>query len=255
MIRTSLLPLLALVSISLGPRLAHGKAFQNSYVSFEVPDDWTCMQEGVAWTCTPSSPLHSKEAVIVLAAKVAGPEDNLANFLTYLKRPKTLTTRVGTPMPSQVMYAQQRVLAGHNWIQAQHLGSEIQEYYTLYLATVKDQLAILVSFSSERNRYKTYNPIFDRAMKTLKLVATQKLVVARDKSNSHSDVIGIQPLTESLASEDLMPPPEPGNKSSRRFIILLLAGVTVAAAGIAAVSITRRKNKKSSSKSKKPRTK
>ena len=64
---------------------AHAKTFQNSYVSFDVPDDWTCLQEGVAWTCTPKSALRSKEAVIVLAAKDAGPEDNLATFLNYLK--------------------------------------------------------------------------------------------------------------------------------------------------------------------------
>src|SRR5262245_43217048 len=103
---------------------AEAKMFKNSYVTFEVPDNWKCMQEGVAWTCTPASSAESREAVIVLAAKVAGPEDNLVNFQTYLSQPKKLATKVGTPMPSQVMYAQKRMLAGSTWIQAQHLGSE-----------------------------------------------------------------------------------------------------------------------------------
>src|SRR6266404_9720349 len=116
----------------------HAKVFKNSYVSFEVPDNWTCLQEGVAWTCTPQNAVEAKEAVIVLAAKVAGTEDNLTNFLNFLRQPKKITTKVGTPMPSQVMSAQEQKLGDQKWIRAQHLGSEVQEYYTLYLATVKD---------------------------------------------------------------------------------------------------------------------
>src|SRR5688572_3178272 len=142
--KTGILALLVLAALPL-----QAKTFQNSYVSFEVPDNWNCMQEGVAWTCTPQNPVDARQAVIVLAAKVAGPEDNMNGFLNFLKTPKKITTKVGTPMPSQMMYAQPRTLAGSQWIQAQHLGSEIQDYYTLYLATVKDQLAILVSFSAE----------------------------------------------------------------------------------------------------------
>ena len=53
--------------------VGNAKTFQNSYIAFEVPDDWTCAQEGVAWTCTPRNNPEAKEAVIVLAAKVAGP--------------------------------------------------------------------------------------------------------------------------------------------------------------------------------------
>src|SRR3954471_21153428 len=95
---------------------AEAKIFQNSYVSFEVPDNWTCLQEGVAWTCTPQNAVEAKEAVIVLAAKVAGPEDNLTNFLNFLKQPKKITTKVGTPMPSQVMSAAEQNLGGQRWI-------------------------------------------------------------------------------------------------------------------------------------------
>lgn len=211
------------------PAFASAKTFQNSYVSFEVPDNWTCMQEGVAWTCTPQSQIQAKEAVIVLAAKVAGPEDNLVNFHTYLNTPKKLPTKVGTPMPSQVMYAQERALAGHKWIQAQHLGSEIQEFYTLYLATVKDSLAILVSFSAEKSRYKNYNPVFDRAMKTLKIVASKELLFPKNKLNTTTDVIGIMP-GQAGGQDDMIPAPPPRKRFNLSYIILLLGVVAVAAA-------------------------
>lgn len=218
------------------------KSFQNSYVAFEVPDNWTCTQEGVAWTCTPQGPIEAKEAVIVLAAKVAGPEDNLTAFQTYLGTPKRLPTKVGTPMPSQVMYAQERLLASTKWVQAQHLGSEIQEFYTLYLATVKDSLAILVSFSAEKTRYKNYNPIFDRAIKTLKIVANNKLLFPKNQLNPTTDVIGISPAQ--ATGDGLLPPPPGKRKSSFTYILLFFALVIGAAAFFLTRSSKRSKSKK-----------
>ncbi len=217
---------------------AEAKVFQNSYVSFEVPDKWNCVQEGVAWTCTPSGAIESREAVIVLAAKVAGPEDNLVNFHTYLGQPKKLATKVGTPMPSSVMYSQERVLAGTKWIQAQHLGSEIQEFYTLYLATVKESLAILVSFSAEKSKYKDYNPIFDNAMKTLKITASNQLLFPKNKLNGTTDIIGIA-AGQPGGQDDLMPPPAGKRKSGMTFILLIF-GLLIAAA---AVFFTKNKKK------------
>ena len=216
---------------------AEAKVFQNSYVSFEVPDKWNCLQEGVAWTCTPSGAIESREAVIVLAAKVAGPEDNLVNFHTYLGQPKKLATKVGTPMPSSVMYAQERVLAGTKWIQAQHLGSEIQQFYTLYLATVKESLAILVSFSSEKSKYPQYNPIFDNAMKTLKITASNQLLFPKNKLNGTTDIIGI--AAGQPGSDEMMPPP-PGKRKSGYTFLLLVFGLIVAGA---AVFFTKKKPK------------
>ncbi len=243
--------LIVFFALTISP-LAEAKSFLNSYISFEVPDNWSCIQEGVAWTCTPTGAIESKEAVIVLAAKVAGPEDNLINFLTFLREPKKIKTRVGTTMPSQVMYAQQRMLGGHRWIQAQHLGSEVQEYYTLYLATVKEQLALLVSFSAERNRYQAYNPVFDRAIKTLKIVASQQLLFPKSNRPSAGDVIGIQGTTEvQFNPEDLLPPPE---KKSGKLLFLVL-GLIVVILGAATWVFSRRKKTARPASNKKQKSK
>lgn len=230
------------------------KTFQNSYVSFEVPDNWTCLQEGVAWTCTPQNTVEAKEAVIVLAAKVAGPEDNLQNFLNFLKTPKKITTKVGTPMPSVVMSAQERVLADHKWVQAQHLGSEVQDYYTLYLATVKESLAILVSFSAEKGKYQTYNPIFDKAIKSMKIVANNKLLFPKNQQSNTSDIIGIQVPPGGAGSADEMMIPIPTKKKlNPKFVfVLMIFGL---AAVIGAYIFSTRRKKISHSKNPQPRPK
>jgi len=233
---------------------AEAKTFKNSYVEFEVPDNWTCLQEGVAWTCTPQNAAEAKEAVIVLAAKVAGPEDNLTNFLNFLKQPKKITTKVGTPMPSTVMSAAERQLGSQRWIQAQHLGSEVQDYYTLYLATVKDSLAILVSFSAEKSRYTVYNPIFDKAIRTIKIVASNSLLFPKKAQGNGSDIIGIQvPQGQGVSPESLMSPPEhrksPMAKVAFPLILILVAG------GAAAYIFSTRRKKISRSKTPNPRPK
>jgi len=243
-IRSGLLVLGAFIAVN-----TEAKTFQNSYVSFDVPDNWNCLQEGVAWTCSPTNPVEMKEAVIVLAAKIAGPEDNLLNFETFLRQPKKITTKVGTPMPSQVMYSQKRKLAGTDWVQSQHLGSEIQEYYTLYLATVKEQLAILVSFSAERNRYKVYNPIFDKAIKTLKITASQQLLFPKNKQSAGGDAIGIN--VTPLGNEDILPPPVKKKKP----LGVILFGVLGLLAAILAFVIVRKRKQVPSSKGQKPRAK
>lgn len=231
---------------------ASAKTFQNSYVSFDVPDNWNCLQEGVAWTCTPAGVIESKEAVIVLAAKVAGPEDNLTNFQNFLAQPKKITTKVGTPMPSQVMYSRTRQLANSQWVQAQHLGSEIQEYYTLYLATVKDQLAILVSFSAERNRYQVYNPIFDKAIKTLKITANKEMLFPKNKIQSGSDVIGINVPPPGV--EDMMPPPA-REKGSKWTLLIFALLVILGGAAAYVYTVTRKRKKITPSKPAKPKAK
>lgn len=221
------------------PLSAQAKLFKNSYVSFEVPDNWNCVQEGVAWSCNPVNAMEAREATIVLTAKVAGPEDNLVNFQTYLNQPKKVATKVGTPMPSQVMYAQERILAGTKWVQAQHLGSEIQQFYTLYLATVKESLAILISLSAEKSKYPNYNAIFDRAIKTLKITANNQLLFPKNKLNPTTDVIGIA-AGQPGGIDDSLPLP-PAKKGGGFTFILLFAGLVIAGA---AVFLTKKKRKK-----------
>ena len=156
-------------------------------------------------------------------------------------------------MPSQVMSAAEQNLGGQRWIRAQHLGSEVQEYYTLYLATVKDSLAILVSFSSEKGRYTVYNPIFDKAIRTIKIVANDKLLFPKAAQGVGSDVIGIQvPTSAGQQMENMSPPPIARNKTAK-YIFPLAILIVLAAVG-AYIFSTRRK-KISHSKSSKPRAK
>lgn len=150
--------------------------FENSYISFELPERWSCEQIDLQWACSPDDPRNKTQAIIVIAAKVAGPEDNLQAFEAHLKRPKMLTTTEGTPVPSKVMHAKPRRIGNQVWVEGLHLSSEVKDFFTLYLATKIQNLSIMVSFSADRRHAANYNADFARTVRSLKLVATQNLV-------------------------------------------------------------------------------
>ena len=131
-----------------------------------------------------------------------------------------------------------------------HQGSVAQSSTTY--ATVKDALAILVSFSAEKGRYNTYNPIFDKAIKTLRIVASNQLLFPKNAQGNNSDIIGIQvPIGGGAGGESMMPPPTK-KKANKYLVILALFGLAI---GIGAYIFSTTRKKDSHGKNPKPRTK
>lgn len=174
------------------PPLVSAKTFKNSYLALEIPDSWGCLRKGTAWICTSQNPIEAKQAVAIITAKVTAPNETPAYFENYLRQPKILNSKIGTPTPSKVMYVIKRQIEGVDWIIAQHLGSEIPNHYTLYIATVKEKIAVLVNLSADKNFYSKYQPAFDQVIKTLRIVADQKLLLALQPSiQQENEVLGI----------------------------------------------------------------
>ncbi len=143
--------------------------FANQFSEFELPPGWACNLEGAEWVCQNQDPAKRKEAIIVLAAKLKGDQDSLDQYLTYLKSTKTFTSVTGKPMKSEPRYAKSINLSGHPWADALHLESEIPGFYTRYLATVKDDIGILVTYSIVKSKYQDYLKDFDAMVNTLKV--------------------------------------------------------------------------------------
>lgn len=72
------------------------------------------------------------------------------------------------------------------------MGSEVTSYYTRYLATIKDRIAILVTFSAHQAHYTKYSKDFIRAIESLRVVATKDLLANRPNLaiGSASETIG-----------------------------------------------------------------
>jgi hypothetical protein len=158
-----------LVGWALMPSASYAAKFTNQFSEFELPPQWQCNLEGAEWVCQSTNDSKKKDAIIVLAAKLKGEQDSLEHYLTYLKASKSWTTLQGKPAKSEAKYAKTANINGHPWIDALHMESEIPGFYTRYLATVKDDIGVLITYSITKNKYQQYVSDFESMIKTLKV--------------------------------------------------------------------------------------
>ncbi len=230
MLRHLLFSLFAVVLLSTP---AHAKRFRNAYVSFELPPNWTCNLDGTEWVCVNEFSPKAKEAIIILTAKEVGPADTIPAYLAHVQQIKTIPGPDKQPIKSKILHAKERQIAGHIWVDALHEGSEVASYYTRYLATVKDKIAILVTFSAHRSHYTKYSADFIKAIESLRVVATKDLLSDKPQvpSRTNQETIGA-PIGSSVPV-DLTPTQLPEESSSamggnaEKFLglILLLAAI------------------------------
>lgn len=158
--------------------------FANQFTEFELPPQWQCNLEGAEWVCQSSNDVKKRDAIIVLAAKLKGEQDSLDQYLNYLKAPKTYMSIQKKPVKSDAKYAKTVNINGHPWIDALHMESEIPGFYTRYLATVVQDIGVLVTYSINKGKYQDYLGDFDNMVKTLKVFRKAGAInVGSQKSN------------------------------------------------------------------------
>ena len=145
------------------------KTFTSQFSEFELPNGWDCALEGSEWVCQSDNKDRKKEAIIILAAKYRGDQDDLDKYQAYLKTPKTFSLPGGKTQVSEAKAVSVREINGQRWVDSLHLASEVPGFYTRYLATVKDTLGIAVTFSVAKDHYDSYQDIFEKIIATLKV--------------------------------------------------------------------------------------
>ncbi len=169
---------------------AQAKRFANQFIEFELPSGWKCVLEGQEWVCQNTNKERKKEAIIIMAAKIRGPQDSLEQYQAYLKQSKTFTLPGGKTQVSEPKYTKISTIKDQRWIDALHLASEVPGFYTRYLATTKEDLGVAITFSVGKDFYEAYQPIFDRVIKTLKVFRQKQAQLADTQlKRSEEDLI------------------------------------------------------------------
>jgi hypothetical protein len=159
----------AWLALFLLPMSAQAARFTNQFIEFELPPQWQCNLEGAEWVCQSTNEARKKDAIIVLAAKLKGDQDSLDQYLQYLKSPKTYTSVQGKTVKSEVKYAKTVSLQGQVWVDSLHMESEIPGFLTRYLATVKADIGVLITYSVNKDKWKDYVSDFESLVNTLKV--------------------------------------------------------------------------------------
>jgi hypothetical protein len=152
---------------------ANAKVFRNAYISFELPDTWRCNLEQTEWVCRSEQTKESKEAIIILTAKEVGPTDTYPLYQAHLDTPIAVTFKGGGGTVSKVVYkSKQENINDQMWVDALHMNSEVPNYFTRYVATIKNKIAILVTFSAHKQYYTKYSQDFFKAVQSLRVIAS-----------------------------------------------------------------------------------
>ncbi len=168
------------IALFAGP-VSQARTFKNAYISFEMLDTWTCKLEQTEWVCRSEDPQEAKEAVIILTAKEKGPTDSFPLYESHINSSITSTSKSGATLISRVVYkGQQNRYNDQPWLDGLHQDSEVKNYFTRYLATIKDQIAILVTFSAHNKYYAKHAGHFNNTIKSLRVIASKDLLSRPD---------------------------------------------------------------------------
>jgi hypothetical protein len=218
---------------------SQAKLFRNAYVSFELPENsWSCSLEQTEWVCRSSDPKSTREAIIILTAKEVGPTDSLNLYTSHLSTSQPTAYRVKQESMSKVVYPAKQILVNdHHWIDGLHLASEIPHYYTRYLATIKDKIAVLVTLSAHSEHYTRYSKDFFKTVQSLRVIATKNLLsqpelgpVRPSKESLGGHLSGVVP-SDMLAGGDLNSSQNSSSSQNTRQLIIGLALVLAALGG------------------------
>jgi hypothetical protein len=167
MLKISLLVLLLSVVVSAPAHAA--KKFSNTYIEFSIPDSWSCKEEGGQHVCQPINPEQRKEAIVVMAAKYKGPEDELKNYMAKLNEKRDIKDVKGKSYTSKNQYTKWNSVLGTVWVDSQHEDREVPGFITRYLATVQKGVGIVVTFSAHKSKFSQYSSDFYQMVNSLRI--------------------------------------------------------------------------------------
>jgi hypothetical protein len=130
--------------------------FRAAAFELDLAPGWWCEPDGTAHVCSPpGKPPYA--ATVIMAMKERNEEDNLKSYEEYLKQPKKISSSSGAESEfSKVRYVRISTIGEHQWVEAQHSGSELPNYDTYYLATNTSYLGIVVTMSVHKDYSKQY---------------------------------------------------------------------------------------------------
>jgi hypothetical protein len=239
--------LLSLVGLAFFSTSVFAKSFSSKYCQFELPAGWECALEGSEYVCQSENADRKKEAIIILAAKIRGEQDNLDEYMAYLKKTKEYMLPGGKKQISEPKSTKLSTINDHRWVDSLHLASEVPGFYTRYLATVKEDLGVAVTFSVSKDLYTTYQPIMDKLVSTLRVFRQKKAELADLRSGKSEDPNFADATFNPNAAMDLQ-----ANKTKKRAadgggdddMMLIIAVVVVGAVVMLIMKGRKKKGKK-----------
>lgn len=144
------------------------KPFKTPFIGLQLPPNWDCKQEELDWVCQPDNLAERAEAIVVIVTKAVNDvDDSFDKYEQILNQSRPMRDLLGNSYQSKVSYVRKRDIKGQTWVDALHFGSEIPGFYTRYVASIKEKVAGLVTYSVAESVYPKYSPILEQMIDSL----------------------------------------------------------------------------------------
>ena len=151
--------------------------WDDSDLSIAIDRPWNCEFEAPTLVCQKQDQSIHDGGIIIATTKKRTESETLASFESFLKQPKRTLLADDTHMLSVPNETRRTVINGQTWITSTHWQSEVEGFYTLYLATTTAKESILITFTASKSRFsgftKEVEPIIKRL--SLKTKSTSKV--------------------------------------------------------------------------------
>jgi hypothetical protein len=163
------------------------KTFKSQFIRFELPPNWDCKQEELDWVCQPENVAERSEVILIVVVKpVDKVDDTLEKYDGILKSTKKMRDLLGTAYTSQVKYTARKMIKEHQWVDSLHYGSEIPGFFTRYVASTKEKIAGLITYSIAESVYAKWAEIMDKLINSAELTFDPKAFAEAMSSGSGS---------------------------------------------------------------------
>ncbi|MBS1983365.1 MAG: hypothetical protein JST16_04265 [Bdellovibrionales bacterium] len=175
----------AFIVLGLSASLAGAKPFSTQFMSVQLPPNWDCKQEEMDWVCQPDNLSERSEAIVIIVTKAVNEtDDTFEKYESTLKATRPMRDLLGNSYESQVKYTRRREIKGQPWIDSLHLGSEIPGFFTRYIASIKEKVAGMLTYSVAESVYPKYSAVLDQMVDSLEIHFDPKAFADAMKSNS-----------------------------------------------------------------------
>jgi hypothetical protein len=220
---------LALLAVA---QFAQAKTFKTQFIRFELPPNWSCNQEeGTDWVCQPDNLAEKSEAIVVVVTKERDDiDDNLEKYKQVLGTARDMRDLTGAAYKSEVTYVREKSLRGQVWADSLHFGSEMPEFYTRYVASTKEKIAGLITYSIAKSANAKYADMLDKMIDTLEMTydpkAFEEAIKKGSLIGSRSRLVGGRTLP-TVTSTTAKPQDKPDEDLNMKIgvVVLLVAAV------------------------------
>ena len=215
---------------------ANAKSFKSKFISLELPPNWDCQQEELDWVCQPDNPNLRNEAIVVIVSKAVNPpDDTFDKYKEYLKQTKPMRDLLGKGYTTQVKYVKDKKIRDQMWVDSLQIGPEIPGFYSRYVASIKEQVAGLISYHVAESVFAKWAEPLDRMIDSAEIRFDPKAFDEIVKSRNLS-LFGSKPAPRTAPKEAVAEAPaeQPASDSSDLYmkiaggvVILIVVGVII----------------------------